>query len=289
VRRVAWRSLMRLGLVELGLAPEVFWSLTPAELMFLAGLDASDGAMLTRAGLDGLMARFPDEAGRGRRPMADHDDDIARLEAQFLGLESSLVGLEGVTVAFRRELDGAGGSLRDTGREAAGMSRSVSGSIRTAFEGIVFDGKRAGDALRGLGQSLSNAVLNQALAPVQGAIGKAVGGGIQAMVGGMLPFAAGGVLSSGRVQAFARGGVVDRPVAFPMRGGAGLMGEAGPEAILPLARGSDGRLGVRAGAGGGTVQVTMNITTPDAESFQRSKSQVAAELTRALERGRRNL
>jgi uncharacterized phage protein (TIGR02216 family) len=69
VRRVAWRSLMRLGLVELGLAPEVFWSLTPAELMFLAGLDASEGAMLTRAGLDGLMARFPD-AGR-KREVAD--------------------------------------------------------------------------------------------------------------------------------------------------------------------------------------------------------------------------
>ena len=66
------------------------------------------------------------------------------------------------------------------------------------------------------------------------------------------------------------------------------MGEAGPEAILPLARGADGRLGVR-GGGGRTVNVTMNITTPDAAGFQRSQTQIAAEMSRAIQRGGRNL
>lgn len=88
--------------------------------------------------------------------------------------------------------------------------------------------------------------------------------------------------------AFARGGVVDGPTHFPMRGGVGLMGEAGPEAIMPLARGADGRLGVRGGGGGG-VSVTMHISTPDVAGFQRSQSQIAAEMTRAMKRGRRNL
>jgi phage-related minor tail protein len=74
-----------------------------------------------------------------------------------------------------------------------------------------------------------------------------------------------------------------------MRGGVGLMGEAGPEAIVPLARGADGKLGIRAGGGGGNVSVTMNISTPDAASFRRSQSQVAAEMSRAIQRGRRNL
>jgi phage-related minor tail protein len=67
------------------------------------------------------------------------------------------------------------------------------------------------------------------------------------------------------------------------------MGEAGPEAIMPLTRGPDGKLGVRsAGGGGGAVTVVMNISTPDVAGFQRSQSQVAAQAMRALARGQRN-
>jgi len=81
--------------------------------------------------------------------------------------------------------------------------------------------------------------------------------------------------------------VVSSPTTFPMRGGRGVMGEAGPEAIMPLARGPDGRLGVQS-AGGRAVNVVMNITTPDVQGFQRSQSQVAAQVSRALARGQRN-
>jgi phage-related minor tail protein len=66
-----------------------------------------------------------------------------------------------------------------------------------------------------------------------------------------------------------------------------LMGEAGPEAIMPLSRGSDGKLGVRMGGGGG-ASVTVNISTPDAQSFRQSQGQVAAMVARAVERGNRN-
>ena len=66
------------------------------------------------------------------------------------------------------------------------------------------------------------------------------------------------------------------------------MGEAGPEAIMPLSRGSDGKLGVRMDGGGRPVTVVMNISTPDAQSFQKSRSQIAAQMTRALGRGQRN-
>lgn len=222
--------------------------------------------------------------------MADLDSDIGRLEAQFAGLEVSLGGLEGVTAAFRREIEGVGGGLKEAGRDAAGASRTMSVSLRRAFEGIVFDGKKLSDTLTELGRSLSGAVLNQAIAPVQNALGASIGNGIQAMIGGMLPFKNGAAFSAGRVAAFARGGVVDGPTHFPMRGGIGLMGEAGPEAILPLARSSDGKLGIRSdGRSGGAVHVTMNISTPDAAGFQRSQSQIAAEMGRAIQRGRRNL
>ncbi|MEO1025805.1 MAG: phage tail tape measure protein, partial [Pseudomonadota bacterium] len=74
----------------------------------------------------------------------------------------------------------------------------------------------------------------------------------------------------------------------PMRGGTGLMGEAGPEAIMPLSRGADGKLGVRSEGGGRPVQIVMNIQTQDAQSFQRSQSQIAAQMDRALSRSIRN-
>jgi phage-related minor tail protein len=221
--------------------------------------------------------------------MADFEADMARLEAQFAGLEGTVGGLEGVTAAFRRELEGVQGSMKEAGREASGLSRSVGSSLRRAFEGVLFDGKRLGEALSSAGRGLSGAVLNRALAPVQDAVGSAVGKGVQSLIGGMLPFAGGAAFSGGRVAAFARGGIVDGPTRFPMRGGVGLMGEAGPEAIMPLARGADGRLGVRGGSGGGSVHVTMHVSTPDVAGFRRSESQIAAEMSRALQRGRRNL
>ena len=66
------------------------------------------------------------------------------------------------------------------------------------------------------------------------------------------------------------------------------MGEAGPEAIMPLSRGPDGKLGVRSEGGGRPVQVVMNISTPDVTGFQRSQNQIAAQMSRAIARGQRN-
>lgn len=67
-----------------------------------------------------------------------------------------------------------------------------------------------------------------------------------------------GAFSKG-VQLFAKGGVVNRPTGFAHSGGMGVMGEAGPEAIMPLTRGKDGKLGVAASGGGGSQ--VINIST----------------------------
>ena len=69
----------------------------------------------------------------------------------------------------------------------------------------------------------------------------------------------GGVLGRNGIMPFARGGVIDKPTVFPFANGIGLMGEAGPEAIMPLRRGRDGRLGVEAANGGGGMNVTVNV------------------------------
>ena len=80
------------------------------------------------------------------------------------------------------------------------------------------------------------------------------------------------------------------PSFFPHGGGLGLMGEAGAEAILPLRRGADGRLGVSAPTGRqGGVSVVFNVTTQNADSFLKAETQVQAMLARAAGRGRRGL
>ena len=68
----------------------------------------------------------------------------------------------------------------------------------------------------------------------------------------------GNVFYKNNVVPFARGGIVNKPTLFPMANGAGLMGEAGPEAIMPLRRGPSGRLGVEA-ANGGAGNVVVNV------------------------------
>ncbi|MEQ4694506.1 phage tail tape measure protein [Providencia manganoxydans] len=75
--------------------------------------------------------------------------------------------------------------------------------------------------------------------------------------GGITPNAKGGVYTAPGLSAYS-GQVVSKPTLFPFARGAGLMGEAGPEAILPLRRGADGKLGVIAAANksaGGFSQV----------------------------------
>jgi hypothetical protein len=112
-----------------------------------------------------------------------------------------------------------------------------------------------------------------------------------ALVGGvqLVAFAKGGVVRAPLPVPFAQGGVIASPITFPLGGNQlGLAGERGPEAILPLARGSDGSLGVRTGGSAGT-SVVFNVSTPDVDGFRRSETQIAALLARAVGNGQRNL
>lgn len=69
--------------------------------------------------------------------------------------------------------------------------------------------------------------------------------------------AKGGVYSSPDLSAYS-GGVVDSPTFFAFAKGAGVMGEAGPEAIMPLKRAADGSLGVRMAGGGSGANIVIN-------------------------------
>jgi hypothetical protein len=220
--------------------------------------------------------------------MADADR-IEGLSVQAAALEASLGGAGQMAAAFDAELRRMRESLVFTGREVATLSSGISRGLGRAFDGLVFDGMKLSDALKQVGRSIVDTVYAIATKPVQDALGGAIAGGLTNLLGGVFAFDKGGSFTQGRVMPFARGGIVTAPAVFPMRGGTtGLMGEAGPEAIMPLARGPDGRLGVQAGGGGRSVAVTINVTTPDVAGFQRSQTQIAAQVSRTLSRGERN-
>lgn len=164
-----------------------------------------------------------------------------------------------------------------------GVGNQFARAIGTAFDGAILRGKSLGDVFRNLAMQLASMVLKSTTNQVFGSL-------FNGLLGGKgLAFAKGGALQHGLPVPFAQGGVINVPVTFPMAGGRmGLAGERGPEAIMPLARGPDGRLGVMA-AGRGGINVNFNVTSPDAESFRRSETQVAAMLARAVSLGQRNL
>tara|TARA_B100000768_G_scaffold164772_1_gene166926 strand:+ start:4683 stop:7766 length:3084 start_codon:yes stop_codon:yes gene_type:complete len=101
---------------------------------------------------------------------------------------------------------------------------------------------------------------------------------------GLLSYEAanGGVMNNGQVVPYANGGVVQGPTQFPMSGGrTGLMGEAGPEAIMPLHRGKDGKLGVQAD-GGSSSNVVIHQSFNFSANGDESVKKIIAEQAPAI-------
>lgn len=218
--------------------------------------------------------------------MADKDG-FSGLESEA-GLGEGLDQTGRMTAAFDAELARLRQSMVYTGREVSTLTSGLGVGLRRAFDGVIVDGMKLSDALKGIARSIADTAFRVAMRPVEQALAGAITQGVSGMVSAALPFANGGAFSQGRVRAFAQGGIVTQPTYFPMRGATGLMGEAGAEAIMPLQRGADGRLGVASAGGGRPVNVTFNISTPDVAGFQRSQSQIAQHMSRMLARGERN-
>lgn len=180
---------------------------------------------------------------------------------------------ETVTVAIEADTSAFQSALEDLQALSASFGAQLTAGLRAA----VVSGKDLDDVLRRIGLNLAGMALNKGLAPLMGLFDSMLSG----LLGSITPFAAGGVVP------FASGGVVSAPSYFPMPGGLGLMGEAGPEAILPLQRSADGRLGVAAGGGGTPVSIVFNVTAQDAASFRKSEAQITGMLARAVRRGAR--
>lgn len=188
----------------------------------------------------------------------------------------------GAAAATGRLLDGQI-ALNDQLKLSAQLSKGFATSLGTAFEGLVFKGRSLGDTFRSLVLSLSQLTLAAAFKPMQDGFGSLFQGLLTGSVGGLQ-------MGGGSAPIpFAKGGVIATPVSFPLGSGSGIAGERGAEAIMPLARGPDGRLGVAASGAGSGVHVTFNVAATDVESFRRSETQLAALLARAVGHGQRNL
>lgn len=193
---------------------------------------------------------------------------------------------ESIKVAIEADTRPFADAISDLGRLAEGFGRQLAGALRDAAVG----GRALDDILRKLGLNLAGMALSQGLKPLSNLASGLFANlfsGLVGGIGGILPFAKGGV--AGGVTPFASGGVVAAPTYFPMSKSVGLMGEAGAEAILPLRRGADGRLGVAAPGGGAPVNVVFNVTAQDAASFRKSEAQITGMLARAVSRGARTM
>jgi uncharacterized coiled-coil protein SlyX len=221
-------------------------------------------------------------------------EELAALQERLNEAEARGVEINGVRVRalsteeltratqrFANELERAEKQTERTDRMGVQMGMSFS----SAFEDAILDGKKFGEVLQSLERDIARIILRTAVTgPAGEAISGAVSGGMKSLmgnfsfsaagnaqgvpvyssassVGPFLPSANGNAFWGGNVIPFANGGVVSSPTMFPMARGMGLMGEAGPEAIMPLQRGADGKLGVRAGGGGqGGVVINQTIT-----------------------------
>lgn len=227
---------------------------------------------------DWFTTKEDDDKGGGGKTAEDKLKDLVnqlRLEEELIGKTSAqqrIIKALGINwedygdktlQALTKTIE----ALEATNKKVAEQQQiadTVSSSMETAFMSMVDGTSSVKDAFRSMARDIiaelyKVLVVQQLVGSFDRAAG--TGSGIVGTIGkALFPNANGNAFFGGRVTPFANGGVVSGPTMFPMSGGqTGLMGEAGPEAIMPLKRDKNGRLGVSVGGGSGSVVVNNNI------------------------------
>jgi len=188
-------------------------------------------------------------------------------------IDGITVAIGADTSAFQREI-----------AAADKLARGFGASLSSALSGAIVYGRDFNSVLSTLGMRLSSLAIGAAFKPLEQGLSAAFqnlfANSDDASRIAAVPF---------RVKPFASGGVVSAPSFFPMGAGLGLAGERGAEAIMPLARGPDGKLGVAAQTQPAPLSVTVNVTASDVASFRRSESYLSTAIARAVARGNRSL
>jgi len=214
-----------------------------------------------------------------RASEAQYTREIAIFQKQAVdSLPSYLSGLESAASGYSRGLELSKQLTAEQEKQkqlADGIANSIGQGMASAFDGLIAGTEEFGASLRKIAsgvlmdiakQLLQIYVINTAINAISGLFGPKTGGFLPGIkfnpaAFSMPALAANGMVAANGIQPFAKGGLVDRPTLFRFASGGagnlGLMGEAGPEAIMPLKRGRDGKLGI---AGGGSqTNVTVNV------------------------------
>tara|TARA_R110002126_G_scaffold10227_1_gene45762 strand:- start:5182 stop:7461 length:2280 start_codon:yes stop_codon:yes gene_type:complete len=188
-------------------------------------------------------------------------------------LEAEVVAVEKLQKAEEERIR----VIEEAKRQQEELAATIETSMGDAFMAMSDGTKSVSDAFRTMAAEVVRELYKVYVMQVAIAAIKTFAGGF---------FADGGAFSGGKeVTAYANGGVVNGPTNFAMAGGkTGLMGEAGPEAIMPLKRGANGKLGVQMEGGGGSTHVTnnYNISANTSEDTKRLVTQTIQQAQPAL-------
>lgn len=198
------------------------------------GGGAQSGASIGGGGGGGIseaereLDRFRQSLGRFRTEEQQAAHDLEEFERAVGTFRDSLSDRELILVGQGLE------ELRDRMSGVSEGAERLREGLSQTFASIVTGAQSAGEAISNLASRFADMLAQQGFDMLIGAAFPSI-----------FPSAKGNAFAGGNVVPFARGGIVSGPTLFPMANGAGLMGEAGPEAIMPLKRTGGGQLGVR--------------------------------------------
>jgi phage-related minor tail protein len=210
--------------------------------------------------------------------------DISDVETDISGVHS---GVASTGAEMSNLFDG----LQQRAGGLVSIANSFARAMTAAFSQSANSGRQFDNVLKSLALRISSMAVSQALRPLTSGLFGASSSLFSGLSGNSNDNSSSDIAAAmGAIKPFAAGGVIGTPTYFPLSsGGIGLAGEAGPEAVLPLTRGPDGRLGVANAGRAAPANITVNITTPDVESFRRSETYVTGQIARAVARGQRSL
>lgn len=180
------------------------------------------------------------------------------------------------TAIFRGELE----KLVES-EELRKLADGIGDAFGQAFTDMIFGAKSAREAMEDLTKSIIQMVFQQMVAKQTSSW---ISGGIMGAFGG--GSAKGNVFMGGNIIPFAKGGIIGGPTTFTMTGGkTGLMGENGPEAIMPLSRGAGGKLGVEvSGHASKVMNTTVVIQANNPNEFRGSERQIGSKMKMMMQR-----